>query len=147
MPSHAQKKSPFGAFVKGRSQSVKPRLTPVFIGEGSKKLTWLVVKAMLKPTELTRSAFLLHKRKTMSKKTKKVPLAKRGVELPAGLRARVNQLAARRGKEEAELVRVTCLQALQAMANEGLPVDQIAEAFKAIEADGGRYFSSPVSTQ
>ncbi|KQV50060.1 hypothetical protein ASC93_11100 [Massilia sp. Root335] len=83
----------------------------------------------------------------MSKKTKKVPLAKRGVELPAGLRARVNQLAARRGKEEAELVRVTCLQALQAMANEGLPVDQIAEAFKAIEADGGRYFSSPVSTQ
>lgn len=83
----------------------------------------------------------------MSEQTTKPSIDVRHVDLPAGLKARVNQLASRRGKEEAELVRVTCLQALQQMANEGLPTDQLAEAFKAIEADGGRYLCHPPTTE
>lgn len=60
------------------------------------------------------------------------------VELPPGLTARVNQLASRRGKEEAELVRASCLTMLQLMANKGTPLDKLSMAFAAVEADGAR---------
>jgi len=72
----------------------------------------------------------------MSKKNSDGGVAR--AEIPASLRARVNQLASRRGKEEADLVRKTCLQALQEMVDKGVPVSSLAEAFTAVEAAGGR---------
>jgi hypothetical protein len=44
MPSHAQKKSPFEEFVKAWSESVKRRLTPVFIGDDGKNLPGQLLK-------------------------------------------------------------------------------------------------------
>jgi hypothetical protein len=74
----------------------------------------------------------------MSKKPEKFLSPEHIGGLPAGLKARVYQFASRRGKEETEIVRAATLRALQNMVNQGIPLDQIDQAFKGIEADGAR---------
>jgi hypothetical protein len=63
------------------------------------------------------------------------PEARGHVPLPSSFKARVNQMASRRGKWEADSWRAAAMQALQEMADGGAPIDGISEALSALEAD------------
>jgi hypothetical protein len=78
--------------------------------------------------------------KTTPKKTK-VAVAAPSTEttikvtLPPTFAARVNQMAHRKGKAVADLWRISTMTALQNMANEGAPLDELSTALAGIERD------------
>lgn len=57
------------------------------------------------------------------------------VELPPTFKARVNQMAHRKGKAHADMWRTITMVALQGMADEGAPLDELSKALAGIEAN------------
>lgn len=76
-----------------------------------------------------------------TKKTKVAVQAEPSVEarpkvtLPPTFTARVNQMAHRKGKAHADMWRKITMVALQGLADEGAPIDELSKALAGIEAD------------
>lgn len=76
-----------------------------------------------------------------TKKTKVAVAAAPGTEampnvaLPPSFKARVNQMAHRKGKEHADMWRKITMVALQGLADQGAALDELSKALAGIEAD------------
>jgi hypothetical protein len=61
--------------------------------------------------------------------------SKTKVQLPPSFAARANQMAHRKGKQHADMWRVSTMGALQGLADEGASLEELSQALAKIEAD------------